>query len=602
MWLIQRRTVFVAATVLLLLGAAVLALSGLVVNRYRGDVQAKLAARLHRDVSIGSMRVSFLPPGLRVEQPVIGEDPGFPTGRPFARAEELSVRVGLLALLRGRIEPQSVELRRPAIELVRNADGAWNVTSLGDDRRSGGGLVLNRLIVTGGQVAVTNLAARDRRRLIYDGIDLTLDDYAPDRPFRLVVTAKLPGGGQPRLTVRGEGGPIARGRMAQASFTGEAEIDGVVTGTAGVTLSANEAVLERVAVTLGSSKAQGRLTVRNFASPEIDFTMSADTIDVVEMQRLFAAARIESGSGFPENARPRQVSNDSILLRTTGTGRLHAGTIRYDKLLLENAQAEVRLDRGVITLQPLTASAFGGRHLGSVVVDAGRMPTTFTVDSRFEQVDANRLVSATTNLDDVVTGTLSSSSQVTFTADGTGTIAPSLNGTLSLTIPDGSIAHTDLKHAIAALAGFNTGDDDQQVTKVRDLRAHFTVTNGVAHTDDMAATLDDDSTIDGTGSIDLVDQALNLRLTAVLSRELSDRVGGRRVASVMRTVLANRNGDVVVPMRVIGTTRRPRFAPDMERLAEMKVGDRLPNPAAKVKEALDRILGGRGTREPAQGK
>jgi uncharacterized protein involved in outer membrane biogenesis len=565
-------------------------------------VQAKLAERLHRDVSIGSMRASVRPLGVRVENAVIREDPAFTTGPPFARAEELYVGVGLLALLRGRIELQSVELRRPAIELVRNAAGAWNFTSLGNERQSGGGLVLNRLIVTAGQVAVTNLAARDRRRAVYENIDLTLDDYAPDRPFRLVVAAKLPGGGEPRLTVRGEGGPIARGRMAQASFTGEAEIDGLVTGTAGVTLSANEAVLERLAVTLGSTKAQGRLTVRNFASPEIDFTLSADTIDVVELQRLLAAARNETRPEFSENARPGQATNDGILLRTTGAGRLHAGTIRYNKLVLENAQAEARLDRGVITLQPLTASVFGGRHRGSVLVDARQMPTAVTVDSRFEQVDANRLVSATTNLDEVVTGTLDSSNQVTFVADGKGTVAPSLNGTLSLIIPDGSIEHMDLKHAIAALAGFNTGDDDRQVTKVRDLSAHFTVTDGVAHTDDLAATLDDNSNIAGAGSINLVDQALNLRLTAVLSREFSDRVGGRGVARIVRTVFANPSGDLVVSMRVTGTTRRPRFAPDLERIAEMKLGDRLPNPAGKVKEALGRILGGRRTREPAQGK
>jgi AsmA protein len=342
--------------------------------------------------------------------------------------------------------------------------------------------------------------------------------------------------------------------------------------------------------------------VRNFASPEIDFTLSADTIDVVELQRLFAAARIETRSDFSENSRPGHVSNDSVLLRTTGAGRLHAGTIRYNKLLLENAQADARLDRGVITLQPLTASVFGGTHRGSVLVDARQMPAAVTVDSKFEQVDANRLVSATTNLDEVVTGTLNSSNQVTFVADGKGTVAPTLNGTLSLTIPDGSIAHMDLKHAIAALAGFNTGQDDRQVTKIRDLRAHFTVTDGVAHTDDLAATLDDNSTIAGTGSINLVDQALNLRLTAVLSRELSDRVGGRGVARIVRTVLANQNGDLVVPMRVTGTTRRPRFAPDVERIAEMKLGDRLPNPAAKVKEALGRILGGRGTKETPQGK
>jgi uncharacterized protein involved in outer membrane biogenesis len=601
MLFIRRRAVFVAATALLVLGAAVMALSRFGVNRYRGEVQAKLAERLGRDVSIGSIRGSVRPLGVRVENAVIGEDPAFPTGRVFARAEELYVGVGLLALLRGRIELQSVELRRPSIELVRNAAGAWNFTSLGNERRSGGGLVLNRLIVTGGHVAVTNLAARDPRRAVYENIDLTLDDYAPDRPFRLAVTAKLPGVGEPRITVRGQGGPIAPGRMAQASFTGEAEIDGLVTGTAGVTLSANEAVLDRLAVTLGSTKAQGRLTVRNFASPEIDFTLSADTIDVVELQRLIAGARNATRSEFSDNGRSGQATNDGILLRATGAGRLHAATIRYNKLLLENAQAEARLDRGVITLQPLTASVFGGSHRGSVLVDARQMPIAVTVDSRFEQVDANRLVSATTNLDEMVTGTLDSSNQVTFVADGKGTVAPSLNGTLSLSIPDGSIAHMDLKHAIAALAGFNTGDD-RQVTKVRDLTAHFTVTDGVAHTDDLAATLDDNSTIAGSGSINLVDQALNLRLTAVLSREFSDRVGGRGVARVVRTVFANPNGDLVVSMRVTGTTRRPRFAPDIERIAEMKLGVRLPNPSAKVKEALGRILGGRGTREPAQGR
>jgi hypothetical protein len=188
---------------------------------------------------------------------------------------------------------------------------------------------------------------------------------------------------------------------------------------------------------------------------------------------------------------------------------------------------------------------------------------------------------------------------VTFVADGKGTFAPTLNGTLSLTVPDGRIAHMDLKQAIAALAGFDTASDDRQVTKVRDLRAHFTVTNGLAHTDDLAVTLDDNSTIAGTGSINLVDQALNLRLTAVLSREFSDRLGGRGVARIVRTVLANDNEDLVVPMRVTGTTRQPRFAPDVERIAEMKLGNSLPNAAAKVKDALGRILGGSGTKEQA---
>jgi hypothetical protein len=76
-----------AAAVLVLLGAAVLALLRLDVNRYRDQVQAALAGRLHRQVSIGAMHVSVRPLGIRVDNSVIGEDPAFQTGRPLARAD-----------------------------------------------------------------------------------------------------------------------------------------------------------------------------------------------------------------------------------------------------------------------------------------------------------------------------------------------------------------------------------------------------------------------------------------------------------------------------------------------------------------------------------
>jgi hypothetical protein len=59
-------------------------------------------------------------------------------------------------------------------------------------------------------------------------------------------------------------------------------------------------------------------------------------------------------------------------------------------------------------------------------------------------------------------------------------------------------------------------------------------------------------------------------------------------------VLADERGQLVVPILVTGTTRQPRFAPDVRRVAEMKLGDRMPkNPAAKVQDALRRILGRR---------
>ena len=77
------------------------------------------------------MHLSIVPFGVRVENVAIAEDAGFPTGRPFAQANELYVSLRLLPLLRGQVEVRAFELRQPAIELVHNADGAWNFATLG---------------------------------------------------------------------------------------------------------------------------------------------------------------------------------------------------------------------------------------------------------------------------------------------------------------------------------------------------------------------------------------------------------------------------------------------------------------------------------------
>jgi uncharacterized protein involved in outer membrane biogenesis len=873
--------VITAAAVLVLVSAALLVWWRFDVNRYRDQVQAALAERLHRDVSIGPMHFSIRPLGIGVGNGVIHEDPAFQTGRPFARAEELYVVVSPLALLRGRIDLRSVDLRRPSVELVRNAAGVWNVASLGGDGGSDG-LVLEHVVITGGEVALTDLAAREPRRVVYQNIDLTLDDYAKSRPFGLELAVTLPGSGAQRLTLRGDAGPIAKDQVARTPFTGALqfdevslsslarflrvdalpEIDATITGaadvkaragqlssdgslrldrtrvrgvdigypitatftvahdadtkrltvkptavrldetpvsldgtvdlqpdtplidlhvnvadasiaeiarlasalgvafgsgtnvqgrviadvrargpatglafdgrvglrdvtiaakdlpqpvrtpavdlamtpreirsndftatsnstsvavrftltdytaampvvdatirmtdanlgealnvarawglhaadglsgsgrlsvnlraagptgaleytgsaavrdatlntpslsqplrlqTADITFARSGAVLSQVIAKVGSTTAQGNLTLRNFASPDVEFQLSADRIDVAELQNLLAPVRKTSSAQTREGG-------DSMLLRTAGSGRLRVGAIRHNDLLLENIQTDARLDRGVITLQPLTASVFGGHHRGSVVVDARRAPATVAVSSELEQVDANRLASATTSLTDVVYGALQSSDRLTFTIDG-GNIAPSLNGTLSLNIPDGRIAHMDLMHEIGALARFIKGDDgDQQITKVRNLSAHFTVTSGVAETSDLTASIDDDATIAGSGSINLVNQAMNLRLTAVLSREFSEFAGGTRVGGIMSTVLANQRGELVVPMLVTGTMRQPQFAPDVQRIAEMKLRNLVPdirNPQ-KLSSAIEGIVGaltGRGAKPPAQ--
>src|SRR5262250_2739589 len=95
------------------------------VNRYRGTIQTQLEQQLGRKVTLGRMQLGLLPLRFQVADPVIAEDPRFGSAN-FLRAENLNVQVSLPSLIRGSIQVNSVALRRPTVELVKNKDGAWN--------------------------------------------------------------------------------------------------------------------------------------------------------------------------------------------------------------------------------------------------------------------------------------------------------------------------------------------------------------------------------------------------------------------------------------------------------------------------------------------
>ena len=81
----------------------------------------------------------------------------------------------------------------------------------------------------------------------------------------------------------------------------------------------------------------------------------------------------------------------------------------------------------------------------------------------------------------------------------------------------------------------------------------------------------DGASIAGGGTINLVDQALDLRMTASLSKAMSDKAGGSGIGGIMVTALSGSNGVLVVPVRVGGMLGAPRVTPDAEAFARMKL-------------------------------
>ena len=184
------------------------------VDRYRPRVQAELQSKLNRPVTIGRLGLKLFPLSIRVEGLNIGESPAFSTGRSFATANEVFVSAGILSLIRGNPEVKDLVLDKPQIELVRNAAGVWNYSTLGSSSSDSSGnqssFSLAKLQINDGQVGYTDQMTK-QARAVYDHIDLKLTDFAPHKAFGLDLGVHFPGEGKQTFAFEGKVGPLEQG-------------------------------------------------------------------------------------------------------------------------------------------------------------------------------------------------------------------------------------------------------------------------------------------------------------------------------------------------------------------------------------------------------
>ncbi len=100
-------------------------------NGYRGVFEEEASKVLGRDVRVGGdVAVRFLPtPFVRFEKVRLA-DPTGQTGEPFVRAESFTMRLAISPLLRGEFEATDIELMKPILSLVPDAEGGGNWASL----------------------------------------------------------------------------------------------------------------------------------------------------------------------------------------------------------------------------------------------------------------------------------------------------------------------------------------------------------------------------------------------------------------------------------------------------------------------------------------
>jgi AsmA protein len=673
------------------------------INRYRDTIQSDLETRLGRRVTLGDLHLSVFPLRFRVQSPAIGEDPHFSTETPFIRAQELDVSVQLLPLLHKQVEIDSVDLKRPNLNLVRNTEGVWNFASLGRPQRNAQAtppastangkppvaqkaptnqpessgtqqFSLRELTITDGQISITD-HKQSNTPSVYDHIDVTLKNLSPNSAFSVDAAVHMASSNS-QARLQGQGGPIVDSQPETTPFHGTLSLkqvragdvskflnapalngtDGIVSGEtrinseSGKLTAAGQTQIQNGKVhgmelgfpivaqyDLTDDLATDLLTIRTFdlklGSTPLEFSGTVDgksTPAVLNLNlranhvSIAEAAKLAAASGTALSPGTNATGNVNVNLEARGAANKPAvtGTITGSNVQLSGTDIaqpiqipslNLKLTPTQIQSEPFNVNS-GGTAINSqftlqnylapsptmnatVRAPNAQLPAILSIAKAYGVTALDKVSGAgTMNVNLRASGPLKSVSSAE--------ILRALNGTIDINFNNVKYTGANIGRELGTIAGFlNAGAASQSaagVTNISTMTGNIQVKNGIAETNNLQAKLDIGNVV-ATGTANLVNQALNLRVTAVLSQSISQKAGGNSVAGFMQTALANSQGELVVPALVTGTLSDPKFAPDVQQITQMKIKGLVPNleNPSSLTGALQNLLGGSRTPSPS---
>ncbi len=381
--------------------------------------------------------------------------------------------------------------------------------------------------------------------------------------------------------------PVFSPRAVMAALGEAAVVTNDPTVLAGVAMSADwsvladEAHLSSLALDFDQTHVTGDLTIKNFEQPHYRFKLLADKLNLdrylsppTGQEQVDAKAADTTDLDLPADFL-RQLRMD---------GTLQLQELIANNLQLNNAEVTIRAAQGEINLDPIRASPYEGQYVGRVGLDVTSDIPRLTLSQEITAVQATPLLTdlvATSNL----SGLLNARIEATAQGNSERALRESLSGTVAFSLADGVYQGMDIWHEIRTRRAQIKGDPppegtDNQQTEITQLEITGRMAQGVLTSErfDMEIPF---IRMTGGGTVNLVDQNLDFRLTARVFEEPSF-ADGENLTDLM---------DVGIPISISGNVADPDIRVDLAEVVKQWAINQLG------KRLLDRLSP--GSKEPA---
>lgn len=325
------------------------------------------------------------------------------------------------------------------------------------------------------------------------------------------------------------------------------ELAATATGSVQADYAAQNASLDFNAK-IDDSEIAGKAVLRDFSHPAYTFEINTNRLD---LDRYVAADWIKR---FQDNAMPLDLG---AIKELNLSGSLRVGEFKMAKLKANKLSADIRIEKSMLTIAPLSANFYGGTLSGSISATAQGTPQ-MTLKQNLKGFQMSALL-ADTSAAGKLAGKGSLAIDLSAEGDTVGMVRKSLNGSATLALVRGSLAGINLGTTLIEGKNElgNPGDartraaNFAEKTEFSELEAAFNFREGnsTANSFEMKSPL---MRTTGEGEILLDSGNIGYRLNASVALALTRRAAGE---------LAELKG-VTVPIRVSGPYATPTITLD----------------------------------------
>ncbi len=537
-------------------------------NWFRGPIERLASARLHRQVTITgdlnadiwSWQPSATIDGVRIA------NPAWAGGKDMANVQRISVKIRLIPLLTGRVDLRLLRFDRPNVALFADKTGrkTWDFSD-GRDKTPAKLPPIRDFIIKDGHVAYLDL----QRKLNFQGtINAAEQIGADNKGFGLVGTGTVNGApfrmdvtGGPLINIQrdqpypfdadiraGDTYLSARGAVPRPFDLGQFYMTGSARGPdmaalfplLGIALPNTPPYnlhgrltrdgltwrIDQIGGRVGDSDLSGEMTAKTGGKRVfLSANLRSNSLDFDDLGAIFGGS---PGVGPGESASPEQVAIHAKLgaqqrmlpdttLDVTRMRAMDADvtykalSIRDAPIKLSSGSAHVKLDDGLLTIDPVALELSRGRVAGRVVLNARKAVPVTDVDLRLTNARIESILPLQVGGGAPITGALVARAKLTGAGDSLHKAFGGANGQVVVVAPGGEV-----RKAFAELAGVNVVKglgllNKKDMTPVNCAVASFDTKGGIMTANNMV--IDTGPVlIKGHGTINLDTERMNFEL------------------------------------------------------------------------------------------